>query len=153
MIYLQKILFQKSNMNNLKVLILTKIWIFQCWIGQIENLDNFECLKFIKNHVFGFENSNKITIFDNVEKDYLDLGNCICHTKVGTTEFESWWFSIWIFQTHTHSTDRTWDTFRAGVKEGIQIPSRYRDPNINKPFSKPNIEAKKLISRVNFSGN
>ena len=58
-------------------------------IGQIENLDNFECLKLIKNHVCGFKNSNKITIFDNVEKDYLDLGNCICHTKVGTTEFES----------------------------------------------------------------
>ena len=91
MIYLQKILFQKSNTyEQFESSNFDKDLNFSMFeIGQIENLDNFECLKFIKNHVFGFKNSNKITIFDNVEKDYLDLGNCICHTKVGTTEFES----------------------------------------------------------------
>ena len=32
---------------------------------------------------------------------------------------------MFVFQTHTDSSDRTWDVFRKGVKKGMEIPSRY----------------------------
>ena len=38
------------------------------------------------------------------------------------------WVTVFVcFQTHTDSSDRTWDVFRKGVKEGMEIPSRYSD--------------------------